>query len=359
MTQGSRLALALALLVVPSGALILHATTTTPPKAAPKKTAPEGGPRIRTLQFAYEAFYESPPKDRKSFDVWVPLPVEMEGQKVSDLIIYSPSDEGIVSESENGNRLTHVHSGPRGGVSIRVAEKFNLERTEILHPDLKTKLTVPPKPPANLPRYLKADKLVPIDSEVKALEAKVTKGRTGAVEKARAIYDYVVATMKFSKMGPGWGRGDLKYAIDMKAGNSADFNALFDGLARAAGIPARMVTGFKIPMFPSEGHLSEYHCWSEFWLDGHGWIPVDPVEGSASPSRRNYYFGNLDPDRIAYSVGRDIVLQPPQNGDPISFFLYPYAEGDGAPMTGASYIFSWKEGAGATFAAPAGSVPKP
>jgi len=311
------------------------------------------------MQFTYEALYENPPRDRNSFDVWVPVPFDTQGQQIKDLVIYAPSDEGVLTEHENGNRLTHVHSGPRGGVALRVSAKFNVERTEILNSDLKTKLAAPPAPPPNLARYLKSDKLVPIDSEVKAIEAKITKGKAGTVDKARAIYDYVVTTMKFSKSGPGWGRGDLKYAIDMKAGNSADFNALFEGLSRAAGIPARMVTGFKIPMYPSEGHLTEYHCWSEFYLEGHGWIPVDPIEGSASPSRRNYYFGSLDPDRIAYSVGRDIVLQPPQNGDPINFFLYPYAEGDGEPITGASYSFNWKEGAGATFTLPAGSTPKP
>jgi len=359
MTPASRLSIALALLAAIPGGVLLHATTTAPTKSAPKKSAPAGAPRIRTMNFAYDALYETPPKDRQSFDVWLPVPYEAEGQKISDLVIYSPSDDGVLTEAENGNRMTHMHSGPRGGVSIKVSVKYNVERTEVLHPDLKTKLPVPPAPPANLARYLKPDRLVPLDSEIKALEAKVTKGKTGTVDRARAIYDYVVTTMKFRKSGPGWGRGDLKYAIDMKAGNSTDFNALFDGLARAAGIPARMVTGFKIPMFPSEGHLSEYHCWSEFYLDGHGWIPVDPVEGAAGPSRLNYYFGNLDPDRITYSVGRDVVLKPPQNGDPINFFLYPYAEGDGQPLTGAAYSFNWKEGTGATFTLPAGSMPKP
>jgi transglutaminase-like putative cysteine protease len=169
----------------------------------------------------------------------------------------------------------------------------------------------------------------------------------------------VVTTMKFDKSGEGWGRGDLKYALTKKAGNCTEFNAVFDGLARASGIPARQVMGFKIPKGPIEGSLSEYHCWSEFWLDGQGWIPVDPVEGSVNVSKRSYYFGNLDPDRLAVSYGRDVVLKPPQNGDPLSFFLYPYAEGDGQPLGGSSYLFSWSEGKGPTFVLPPGSVPKP
>lgn len=360
MTRASRLILPLACaLAAALGPLPTPATTTSPSKAGVTKTAAPGAPRVRRFNFTYETFYENPPVNRQSFDVWAPLPVDAAGQKISDLVIYSPDDSPFETEPEYGNRMTHAHSGPRSGVPIRILVKFNVVRTESLHPDLKAGPAVPPAAPANLSRYLKADKLVPLDGEVKALAVKVTKGKSGSVEKARAIYDYVLTTMKYDKSGKAWGRGDLKYALGMKAGNCTDFNAVFNGLARAAGIPARQVTGFKIPKGQTDGALSEYHCWSEFYLDGLGWIPVDPVEGAASPDLKSYYFGSLDPDRITFSIGRDVVLAPPQNGDPINFFLYPYAEADGQPLPGASYRFLWKEGSGATFTLPTGSVPMP
>ncbi|MBI3450244.1 MAG: transglutaminase domain-containing protein [Acidobacteria bacterium] len=321
-------------------------TTTSQPKPpGPGAAAPAPAHKsTRRVLFSYTTLYEHPPKDKQAFDVWVPIPVETEGQKVRDLVIYSPGDGGVETEPANGNRLTHFHSGPRGGVSININTRFTLEREEVRHPDLKAKPAVAPPKPANLATYLKGDRLAPIDADVKSLASKVTAGKAAPVDRARAIYDYVVLNIKYGRSGSGWGQGDLKYALMSKGGNCTDLNVVFEALARASGIPARMVTGFKLPVDAPEGSLTEHHCWSEFYLDGHGWIPVDPVDGAAPGGHRDYYFGNLDADRITYSVGRDIVLSPPQAGASINFLLYPYAEADGEPLSGAAYVFSWKEG---------------
>jgi hypothetical protein len=45
-----------------------------------------------------------------------------------------------------------------------------------------------------------------------------------------------------------------------------------------------------------------------------------------------YYFGNLTADRVALSIGRDLTLVPKQDGPPLNFFVYPYAEVDGKPL---------------------------
>jgi len=330
-----------AALVAPAGAT----TTTAPPKTAVPRTAVAPQRSARRVQFSLLTMYEHPPRDKQGFDVWVPIPVESEGQKIIDLVIYSPGEAGIETEPANGNRMTHVHSGPRGGVALSVNTKFTLERQEVRHPDLRTKPAVAPEKPVNLAAYLKGDRLAPLDSDVKSLASKVIAGKSDPVDRARAIYDYVVLNIKYGRSGSGWGQGDLKYALTAKSGNCTDLNVVFESLARASGIPARLVTGFKLPADAPEGTLTEHHCWSEFYLDGQGWIPVDPVDGAAPGGRRDYYFGNLDADRIAYSVGRDVVLSPPQSGASINFLLYPYAEADGQPLSGAAYIFSWKEGA--------------
>jgi transglutaminase-like putative cysteine protease len=79
-----------------------------------------------------------------------------------------------------------------------------------------------------------------------------------------------------------------------------------------------------------------YHCWAWFKPKGRGWIPVDISEANkvknTRPEMVEYYFGNLTPDRVAFSVGRDIQLVPPQSGPPLNFFIYPYAEVDGRPL---------------------------
>ena len=163
---------------------------------------------------------------------------------------------------------------------------------------------------------------------MKKLANEVTAGKTTTVDQAHAIYDYLLATMKYDKTIPGWGHGDTERACDIKAGNCTDFHSLFMSMARAKAIPARFVIGF--PMASDHGTVTGYHCWAEFYVNGKGWIPVDPSEASksADATRRAYLFGNLDPDRVQFTMGRDLVLSPP-TAEPLNYFIYPHAESGG------------------------------
>ncbi|MGZ4779621.1 MAG: transglutaminase-like domain-containing protein, partial [Thermoanaerobaculia bacterium] len=142
---------------------------------------------------------------------------------------------------------------------------------------------------------------------------------------------YVVTTMKYDKTIPGWGNGDTERACDIKAGNCTDFHSLFMSLARAKGIPARFVIGF--PLTAADGQVKGYHCWAEFWVKGKGWIPVDASDASklSDNAKREYLFGNLDPNRVQFTVGRDLTLTP-RTSEPLNFFIYPRAESNGKPI---------------------------
>jgi hypothetical protein len=59
---------------------------------------------------------------------------------------------------------------------------------------------------------------------------------------------------------------------------------------------------------------------------------VDASEAWKHPQLRNYYFGHLDADRVAFTIGRDLVLKPRQSGEPVNFLIYPYVEVDGKPL---------------------------
>jgi transglutaminase-like putative cysteine protease len=137
--------------------------------------------------------------------------------------------------------------------------------------------------------------------------------------------------MKYSKEGTGWGRGDSVWACDSRYGNCTDFHSLFMSLARAKEIPARFEIGFMLPNDKPEGAVTGYHCWAYFFANER-WVPVDISEADKNPSLREYYFGNLTANRVTFSTGRDIVLTPPQTGDPINFFVYPYVEVHGKPL---------------------------
>ena len=149
--------------------------------------------------------------------------------------------------------------------------------------------------------------------------------------------------MSYSKEGSGWGRGDIYWACDAKTGNCSDFHALFVGLVRAAGIPAKFAIGFSLPPERGSGRVGGYHCWSEFYLDGYGWVPVDASEASKHPEKREYYFGAHDENRVEFTEGRDIVLSPRQQGEPLNFFIYPYVEADGRQLDGVHYEFSYRD----------------
>lgn len=190
---------------------------------------------------------------------------------------------------------------------------------------------------------LQPDILVPVTGLPAELAAKVTEGKNRPIEKARAIYDYVFSTLRYDKTGTGWGRGDVLYACDAKKGNCTDFHSLFIAMARSQGIPARFEIGFPLPSDKHSAEIAGYHCWSDFYVDGKGWIPVDISEAWKHPEKRDYFFGSHDVNRIQFSMGRDLKLSPPQDGKPLNYFVYPYVEVDGLEYSNLSLGFSFAD----------------
>lgn len=81
-------------------------------------------------------------------------------------------------------------------------------------------------------------------------------------------------------------------------------------------------------------------------------MPVDASEGSKNPAKRDYFFAAHDDHRTLFTYGRDIRLSALQKGDPLNYFIYPYAELDGKPFSGLPSHFSLRDvlTAGATTA---------
>ena len=191
--------------------------------------------------------------------------------------------------------------------------------------------------------YLEADLLVPVTGLPAELAAKVTAGDLAPLDKARAIYDYVFSTMRYDKTGTGWGRGDVLYACDAKKGNCTDFHSLFIAMARSQAIPARFEIGFPVPADKHSGEIAGYHCWSDFYVDGRGWIPVDISEAWKHPEKRDYFFGSHDVNRVQFSMGRDLRLTPSQHGKPLNYFVYPYVEVRGREFPNVDLAFSFAD----------------
>ena len=148
---------------------------------------------------------------------------------------------------------------------------------------------------------------------------------------ARKIYETVNGRMKYEKpAGQPWGRGDARWACDSRYGNCTDFHALFISLCRDQKIAGRFEIGFSIPAPAGPGEIAGYHCWAKFLADNK-WLPVDISEANKNPDLARYYFGNLTADRVTFSVGRELELQPAPAAKSVSFLVYPYVEVEGRP----------------------------
>jgi transglutaminase-like putative cysteine protease len=290
-----------------------------------------GGPS-RQVEATYIGQIDGIPAGAARLDIWIPLPAENSHQSLTAINVESPFPMSVQHDADFGNAYLYASISKPQQTSVTIKVRFQVERSEIRNRSLAPIANWNPAP-ATVERFLKPDRLVSISPRIWKLSDKITAGQATNEAKAKAIYDYVVNNMTYDKSVPGWGNGDTERACDIKKGNCTDFHSLFISLARAAKIPTRFVIGFPLKN-DAKGTVEGYHCWAEFYLAGHGWVPVDASEASKSqdPERRKYLFANLDPDRIEFTIGRDLRLDPPQAGPPINYFIYPYAEADGKPV---------------------------
>jgi transglutaminase-like putative cysteine protease len=205
---------------------------------------------------------------------------------------------------------------------------------------------------AELDHFLRPTKLLPTDGIVKATAIEITRGAKTDVEKARAIYEWIVENTFRNPKTPGCGIGDIRFMLESGdlGGKCADLNALYVGLARAAGLPARDVYGIRVAKsemgYKSLGASSEnvtkaQHCRAEVYLGNFGWVPVDPADVrkvvlEESPGNRSLddgmvknararLFGSWEMNWVAYNFAHDVAL-PGSNGAPVGFLMYPHAE---------------------------------
>ena len=283
----------------------------------------------------------------KPLQVWIPLAHSDGQQQVRVLAQKGDLPLKRTQEHEYGDWMLHAETSSASKSEYQFSLDYDVVRGEQVTL-VDGKPVEPLRKPAHLElaRFLQPDRLVPTTGVPAQLAVEQTKGATTQLEKARDIYDYVFHTMKYDKSGTGWGHGDTLWACDSKRGNCTDFHSVFDSMARSQGIPARFEIGFPIPADKHSGEVAGYHCWTDFYIDSIGWIPVDISEAWKHPELKNYYFGARDPNRVQLSVGRDLKLNPPQAGPPLNYFVYPYVESDGKEFSNISIAFSFQDAEG-------------
>jgi len=297
--------------------------------------------QARTLQFSYSVIVKNIPSNSNHVEIWLPVPKSDEHQTIKDIKIISDYPYSFQNDPEYNNLILKVVGNTEIPESVTVSMEFMVTRVVNRVLD-RSKNRIDSTNLKMLQRYLLPDQLVPIDGIIEQEAQKVVHFEMTEIQKARVLYDQVVSSMTYDKTGSGWGQGDAIYACNARTGNCTDFHSLFIGMARASGIPSRFVIGFSIPREKRQGDIPGYHCWAEFYIKELGWVPIDASEASKYVENRNFFFGNLDANRIQFTIGRDIMLEPNSDIQPLNYFIYPYVNIDDKTYTDVEHQFSFK-----------------
>src|SRR6266481_185411 len=207
---------------IPAILLILLAAVSPP-------TSESDEPTSASRNFVFTCITHVPaiPPDSRELRIWLPLPYEDRSQGISQLKIESPVRYKIQRDKDYGDRYVYVvvdADDARKPFDIKIS--FHVERFE--HRVSFTPLVEPLGQPLVSPdRFLLPDRLVPIDGVIGELSDQQTRDATQPIDKARRIYEYVIATMHYDHDGTGWGRGDAVWTCSSKHGNWTDFHSLF------------------------------------------------------------------------------------------------------------------------------------
>ena len=293
----------------------------------------------RKFEFIYSASLKNLPPGSHNVRVWIPIAATDPRQTVILENVQSTVPKRMTREPVYGNHMLYAEFSASAGTPPGFKLVYVVTRREYSKGDFKSlmKFNSDPAPlPRFVQRFLLPDRLVPVGGRLQEIAQRATRGQSGEIEKAHALYDYVFHNMRYDKSGTGWGRGDALWACDSKHGNCTDFHSLFISLARSENIPARFEIGFPLPDDLHEGMVPGYHCWAEFYAPGAGWVPVDISEAWLDQKKYDVFFGTLDANRVRFSRGRDLTLAPKQSGPPLNYFVYPYVEVDGKPFQATS-----------------------
>lgn len=324
---------------------LVHSTTA---RAADAVTPWANGTEWKLYEITHRV--EVPPGDGAA-QAWIPLP-----SVVSDY--FRPlgnewsSNVGVQLERDTHYGSTSMlHAQMPAGDATRWVEVTSRVMTRDRAVDLSRPQVFERMGEGELAEYLKGTELLPIGGIVKSTALKAVGKAKTDVDKARAIYEWIVDNTFRDAKTRGCGQGDIKAMLETGnlSGKCADLNALFVGMARAVGVPARDVYGLRMnpskwgyrSMSASGNVTRAQHCRAEFYSASHGWVPVDPadvrkvvleeppgnlpVTDAKVKLAREKLFGAWEMNWLAYNYSHDIKL-PNSKGSAIGFLMYPQVE---------------------------------
>lgn len=284
--------------------------------------------------------------------VWVPLPsIDSDYQKsLDDSWTGNAQSMRVASDQHYGARMLVAEFAADSATPV--VEVTSRIRTQSRAVDWGRK-TPAEIDAATLKAWVQPTELMPTDGIVRKTALDITKGAKSDLEKTQKVYDWVVNNTYREPKVRGCGVGDIKAMLETGnlSGKCGDINALFVGLARASGVPARDVYGIRL--VPSAFGYRELggnpanlkgaqHCRAEVFLRDHGWVAMDPAdvgkvmrletpEWLKDPSHpvvrpvAKALFGGWEGNWLAYNTAHDVAL-PGSTGPKLGFLMYPQCE---------------------------------
>ena len=296
------------------------------------------------------------PKTNGAAQVWIPLPALREDEWMlpsGDKWSGNAASAEIVTDPKYGAKLLHAKfTADQTSAVIEVESRI---KTQSRSAPFGASTPVATLSDAERRLYLEATDLMPTDGVVKETADKITAGTAGDLNKAKAIYDWIVENCHRDGGVRGCGTGDVASLLHSGnlGGKCADLNGLYVALARASGLPARDVYGIRVSPsqfgYKSLGAGSEIitksqHCRAEVYLSAYGWVAVDPadvrkvmleepprdnaIDSPTVVAVREKLFGAWEGNWLAYNTAHDLVL--PESPHKVAFLMYPQAEVEGA-----------------------------
>lgn len=283
--------------------------------------------------------------------VWLPLPSVNSGYQQSLTHSFSSNGQAAMAQDGvEGTRMLVADFAP--GLAQPFVEVTSRIATQNRAIDWSRR-DAPRESADTLAFYTRATALLPTDGIVRKTALQATQGARNDVQKAQAIYDWIVHNTYREPKVRGCGEGDIATLLETGdfGGKCADLNALFVGLCRAVGVPARDVYGLRVA--PSAFGYKELsgnsaslkgaqHCRAEAYLAGHGWVAMDPADvakvmrletpewlkttqNAVVAPVNKALFGGWEGNWMAYNTAHDLAL-PGAKGEKLGFFMYPMAE---------------------------------
>src|ERR1039458_1047155 len=313
------------------------------------------------------------PADAKSVRIWFAVPQEDAYSEITNF--NAATDLPVHYDWDSSrNRVGYIEVPSGTAVPVTITETFDLKRTEMRNPiDPKATRPLRDTERAALSRYLQPSTYVIVNDQIKTLAKSIVGSETNPVLQARKIYDWTLQNIDYWVKDPDHLKaspvGSSDYCLTNKTGNCTDFHSLFASLAIASGLPTRMIYGSLMkPTLNGIQVDASYHCWLEFYAPNLGWLPLDVspanIYGKEFPltdknkvlverttatgyhgidmSKVDYYFGNIDDRRVVWSVGRDLMMQPPQDDGPVNSLPKVYVEVNGKQYTDRKREFTYQ-----------------